>query len=249
MRKIRQIENEMIRLVNNERRKKGLTKLTPSALLCGIARKHSHVQLKEQDIFHKSPVDGSDPAQRIERGGYLCKSSGENVATAPTLTLAHNGLMGSPGHYKNIIGDWNEIGIGIAEDSSGQLYVTQLFTNVVRLINTNRLLAQTLNGLFAFRKQKKLSPVTHVSIGALERMAMSSNKKIQDDLFKSALEEVQKQGVSFSLARLFQFEGYSNPSKEEQMKLASKEDLKALSLAIKQDKQTGRLKGVFLFLL
>ena len=54
---------------------------------------------------------------------------GENVATAPTLEMNHKGLLNSPPHYKNIMGDWDEIGIGIAAEETGQLYVTQLFTN------------------------------------------------------------------------------------------------------------------------
>ncbi len=249
MKNISPIETRMTHLVNNERVAKGLKILKVSPLLCHIARLHSKVQLQHRSIFHESPVDGSDHGQRIEAGGYLSKSSAENVSTAPTLEMSHSGLMKSPGHYKNIVGDWEEIGIGIEKDTDGQLYVTQLFANPAKLVNIDLLKARILEGIFHYRKNNNLNPVSHISSANLQKLAELPENKIDDGLFKSALKELSVKGAAYQQALIFQFSGFSNPNQDDQMKLASRPDLKVISLAFHQGKKDGVLKGVFLFLI
>lgn len=55
---------------------------------------------------------------------------GENLAFAPNLELAHQGLMNSPGHRANILSsDYYKIGIGIAQSEDYGLMITQVFSN------------------------------------------------------------------------------------------------------------------------
>ena len=65
---------------------------------------------------------------RTARLGYL--SAGENLALAPTLAGAHQGLMLSPGHRANILRpQFGRLGIGILDGGAQGLMVTQNFRN------------------------------------------------------------------------------------------------------------------------
>ena len=55
--------------------------------------------------------------------------AGENLALAPSTTIAHRGLMGSPGHRANILSeDFGHIGIGVIRNGLAGATYTQLFT-------------------------------------------------------------------------------------------------------------------------
>jgi uncharacterized protein YkwD len=74
--------------------------------------------------------DGKDPAARLTDAGITYTAIGENIAYAPDVTTAHQGLMDSPEHKKNILDPaFHRIGIGIiSTDSFGSMY-TQEFAN------------------------------------------------------------------------------------------------------------------------
>jgi uncharacterized protein YkwD len=57
-------------------------------------------------------------------------NAGENLALAPTLTIAHEGLMNSPGHRANILQKkFGRVGIGVMEGGFHRLMITQNFRN------------------------------------------------------------------------------------------------------------------------
>jgi uncharacterized protein YkwD len=57
-------------------------------------------------------------------------TAGENLALAPTLEIAHRGLMNSPGHRANILNpDFGRVGIGIMDGGMRGLMVSQEFRN------------------------------------------------------------------------------------------------------------------------
>lgn len=54
----------------------------------------------------------------------------ENVAYgSKTAKEVLKGWENSPGHRKNILGNYKYIGVGIAADKNGRLYFTQIFVN------------------------------------------------------------------------------------------------------------------------
>jgi uncharacterized protein YkwD len=78
---------------------------------------------------HNSP-EGENVADRAEKVGVDYQVIGENLAYAPTLALAHNGLMNSPGHRANILSsDYQKIGIGVQDGGVYGLMITQVFSN------------------------------------------------------------------------------------------------------------------------
>jgi uncharacterized protein YkwD len=66
----------------------------------------------------------------MRRDGVRFITAGENLALAPTLRIAHRGLMNSPGHRANIMNpSFGRVGIGILEGGSHGLMITQNFRN------------------------------------------------------------------------------------------------------------------------
>jgi uncharacterized protein YkwD len=50
-------------------------------------------------------------------------TAGENLALAPSLQIAHTGLMNSPGHRANILHrDFGRVGIGIMDRNVSRIY-------------------------------------------------------------------------------------------------------------------------------
>jgi uncharacterized protein YkwD len=123
------LEFAMADLVNKERLSMGLGPLVFDTRLRTVARGHSADMFKRGYFSHYSP-EGHDVVYRAEQIGIDYLVLGENLAYAPTLELAHNGLMNSPGHRANILSsDYHKIGIGAANASDYGLMFTQVFTN------------------------------------------------------------------------------------------------------------------------
>lgn len=122
-------EREMINLVNKERASKGLKTLTFDSKLRDVGRGHSADMFKRGYFSHYSP-EGKSVADRAEDAGVSYLVIGENLAFAPSLELAHKGLMNSEGHRANILSeDYGKIGIGVMDAGIyGKMY-TQVFSN------------------------------------------------------------------------------------------------------------------------
>ncbi len=122
-------ENQMFELVNQERAKRGIKTLIFDQTLSVVAREHSGDMFTRGYFSHYTP-EGKNVADRASAHGIKYLVIGENLAYAPNLMLAHNGLMNSKGHRDNILSlDFNKIGIGIMDGGVYGLMVTQVFSN------------------------------------------------------------------------------------------------------------------------
>lgn len=122
-------ENAMIDSVNRERTERGLNALKFDSKLREVARFHSADMFKRGYFSHYSP-EGKTVADRAEKFGVAYLVIGENLAYAPSLELAHSGLMNSEGHRANILSpDYNKIGIGVMDGGEYGKMFTQVFTN------------------------------------------------------------------------------------------------------------------------
>lgn len=125
----RDLEAQMLELVNKERRSEGLKELRPDEEMAVLARKHSADMFKRGYFSHISP-EGKDSFQRINEEKIRYYTAGENLALAQTLQIAHDGLMNSPGHRANILRDgFGRVGIGILDGGIYGLMITQNFRN------------------------------------------------------------------------------------------------------------------------
>ncbi len=122
-------EMEMLSLVNRARQEAGLPALTLCTQLTAAARNKSRDMINNNYFSHTSPRYG-DLGGLLNHHGISYRTAGENLAmnSNGSVRAAHNSLMGSPGHRKNILGrNFTRIGIGIQVKNDGSHYYTQLF--------------------------------------------------------------------------------------------------------------------------
>ncbi|OGM59062.1 hypothetical protein A3A75_05345 [Candidatus Woesebacteria bacterium RIFCSPLOWO2_01_FULL_39_10] len=122
-------EREMFKLVNEERKSRGISELTWRSDVVPVARDHAQDMWEREYFGHYSP-EGEDAGNRMEKAGVEFMIVGENLALAPTLSTAHQGLMNSEGHRKNILDtEFKRVGIGVIDNGFyGKMFV-QLFTD------------------------------------------------------------------------------------------------------------------------
>lgn len=123
------LEEQMLELVNRERAAAGLKPLEADPELTEVARRHSADMFARGYFSHYTP-DGKDPFERMRESNVRFRTAGENLALAPTLQLAHTGLMNSPGHRANILRpEFGRVGIGIVTGGRRGIMVSQEFRN------------------------------------------------------------------------------------------------------------------------
>ena len=123
------LEAEMLELVNQERAANGLAPLEADPELTEVARRHSADMFARGYFSHYTP-EGKDPFDRMRESNVSFRNAGENLALAPTLQIAHTGLMNSPGHRANILRpQFGRVGIGILNGGRRGLMISQEFRN------------------------------------------------------------------------------------------------------------------------
>jgi uncharacterized protein YkwD len=150
------LEKRIHALINNERRKQGLSTIEWDDALAGVARKHSLDMAKRKYFAHSSP-EGQDFSFRYKQEGYSCAIrtgdtiylGAENIAlnnlydSVTTINgeaffdwnseekiaeTTVEGWMKSPGHRKNILTPhWKHEGLGVAVSPDDKVYITQNF--------------------------------------------------------------------------------------------------------------------------
>ncbi len=122
-------EATMLFLVNQERVKEGLPSLVRDDELTELSRVYA-TDMFEKGFFSHYNLQGESPFDRMDKAGISYVAAGENLALTPTVAIAHQGLMDSPGHRANILSpDFGRIGIGVIDGGIyGKMFV-QEFTN------------------------------------------------------------------------------------------------------------------------
>lgn len=133
------IATHVLALVNRARaqgRECGSTFYPPAgpvrwnAVLARIAKEHAEDMARNNYFAHNS-LDGTAPADRVERAGYDYRSTGENIAAGQmTPEAAVDSWIRSPAHCANLMGaDYTEMGVAMATNrqSSNGVYWTQVF--------------------------------------------------------------------------------------------------------------------------
>lgn len=124
-----ELEARMLELLNGERAAAGLPPLKMDEALTRVARQHSADMLARGYFSHYSP-EGKNAFDRMRTAKIAFLVAGENLAFAPTVKIAHTGLMNSPGHRANILrAQFRKVGIGIMDAGPRGIMVTQQFSN------------------------------------------------------------------------------------------------------------------------
>lgn len=119
---------DILKYVNKHRADMGLKPLVNNATIAAAAEQHSkNMATKKIPFGHDGFNARMDKLAKQLPPSY---SYAENVAEgATTAKEVVDQWLHSPGHKKNIEGDYNITGIGIAKSANGTLYYTQIFLN------------------------------------------------------------------------------------------------------------------------
>lgn len=119
---------DVLNRTNQFRKSQGLPALIMKQELNQIAQKHSEDMADGHVAFgHDGFGDRQAKAGKEIKGMH---TFAENVAygantAKEVITLWKN----SPGHRRNMLGNFKYIGIGTAKDSKGQIYYTEIFAD------------------------------------------------------------------------------------------------------------------------
>lgn len=112
-------EYEFVVKINEERRASGLKELPIQSQLTSIARDWSVQMAKDGAISHRPDL------ATVVKGDWT--ALGENVGVGGSVGSLHQAFMDSPGHAKNVLGNWDHVGVGVVF-SGGRLWVTVNFS-------------------------------------------------------------------------------------------------------------------------
>lgn len=108
-------ERQMLHLVNATRVKSNLQPLIWNNLAAHIAKNHSE-DMAINNYFDHYNLEGKSPFERMRENGLDYRYAGENLAVGQfSAIFAHEGLMNSYGHRKNILNaNFQFIGVGVS---------------------------------------------------------------------------------------------------------------------------------------
>ncbi len=116
------VRSALFALHNQARVDEKLPTLEISSKLQAAAQKHAEEMAERRKMTHTG-VDGSTVLERVQRQGYRLKRCGENIAYghySPERVMV--GWLDSRPHRKNILGGFNQIGVGYATAKNGTPY-------------------------------------------------------------------------------------------------------------------------------
>ena len=121
------LERSVVQQINQYRQQKGLGALRTNSTITQQARRHSQNMASSGILSH----DGFDGRVAAINKTIRYRSAAENVAYnagfSNPVAQAVTGWLNSPGHLENIVGNYSLTGVGVAKNSRGEYYFTQIF--------------------------------------------------------------------------------------------------------------------------
>jgi hypothetical protein len=167
-------QRRMLDLLNRERRAEGLPALQWDEHLAQSAHTHARLMVAKNDLSHQLPGE-ADLKERVGVTGLRFTSAAENLALAPTVETAHDGLMKSPHHRENIMnGEYNAVGIAIVP-GGGELYFVQNFARVVPTYSEVQFRDGIVSAVNKARRSERLRSLEIQEDGRLHKAACSGS--------------------------------------------------------------------------
>ena len=129
---VKNVEEEVLTLVNQERSKIGLKPLQMDWELARVARMKSQDMAQKNYFSHTSPTYGS-PFDMMKQFGINFRTAGENIASGQqTPKEVMESWMNSQGHRENILKpDYTHLGVGYYRGGSYGHMWTQMFIAIM----------------------------------------------------------------------------------------------------------------------
>jgi len=122
-----EMTKDILYYVNLHRRSIGLQNLQLNDVECALAVQHSINMASNKTPFGHSGLN--DRAKKIAHEIGKISMVAENVASGDmSAKEVVDGWLHSPGHKRNIETNFTLTGIGVAKNSKGIIYYTQIFT-------------------------------------------------------------------------------------------------------------------------
>lgn len=120
-------EQQALTLLNSDRAKYGLPALKSNSQLTRLAENYAKDMIARGFFAHNNP-EGQTPFDRMRAAGISYRTAGENLAINSSIAGAEAAFMNSSGHRANILNSgYTDVGIGVVQNSRGQVYVVQEF--------------------------------------------------------------------------------------------------------------------------
>lgn len=120
------MEKNILYYINEHRREIGKPELKMIDAASDAAEKHSENMAARRTGFGHEGFENR--VSTISRQIGAVSAAAENVAYGElTAKEVVNGWLHSPGHKKNIEGNYTLTGIGVAKDKNGTIFYTQIF--------------------------------------------------------------------------------------------------------------------------
>ena len=133
----------LYRMVNAARATESVAALARNEALDRVASAQAAALERLGRLAHDAGE--GDPVARLHRAGLSPRRTGENVAHAATMRLAHRLLWESPSHRGNLLDPhFDSVGVGAVRGADGSVWVCEIFADFANAgIDGQRRLART----------------------------------------------------------------------------------------------------------
>jgi hypothetical protein len=167
-----QAEQRLLELTNQERQKAGVPPLQLDPGLTAAARQHAALMAPRGQLSHQFP--GEPPLmQRLSKASPHLNNAGENVAFDSDVDHAHQGLMHSPPHRRNLLSpNFNVVGFG-AVKRGDTIYVVEDFGHKVQTYSVAEAENRVADAISRTRTSVRGPQLRRVQLGSLRKAACS----------------------------------------------------------------------------
>ena len=120
-------ESRMVAKINASRAQYGLSPLRENLQMVRLARQWARSMARQNRVYHRPDladrVDG-DYVRLAENVGFLRLEGGSD---ATIVDMLHRAFMESAGHRQQILGRFNQVGVGLYRASGGRMFVAVNF--------------------------------------------------------------------------------------------------------------------------
>jgi len=171
-------EQQLLTLLNLERRQAHLTVFQWDAKVAEAAQAHSQMLANRRMLSHQFAGE-PELMRRVSSTGARFSSVAENVAVAADAEEAHLALMMSPGHRANILNpDYNAVGISVARVNK-EIYVTEDFAHVVAAYSAEEFRQGVIAAFNRMRVAHRLGPIDSHADAGLDQEACKSHTDLE----------------------------------------------------------------------